>query len=95
MTASRLLTDANLRAEVETLRARIVEKLDLNAETLVRDVFEVRRLALLDGQHAVALKCCELLGKALASAGFRIGSSIAARARQRGRSSTSAHSPSS
>lgn len=68
VTASRLLTKANIAAAVEAKRARIADRLEITAAGLVRDVAEIGKEARGEGAFPAALKACEMLGKSLGKA---------------------------
>lgn len=68
VTASKLLTKANVRDALKTGQTKIAAKLEITAEDLLRDVIDVRNLAKADGVYAAALKANEMLGKSLGEA---------------------------
>jgi phage terminase small subunit len=68
VTASRLLTKANIRAAVDAKQTKIVNKLEITAESLIRDVRDIGDEARMAESYAAAIKSRELLGRSLKEA---------------------------
>jgi phage terminase small subunit len=67
VTASRLLTKANIAAAVKAGRAKITDRLEITAESLIRDVLEIGDEARKAESFAAALKSRDMLGNTLAA----------------------------
>ena len=63
--ATRLLKRAKIRDEIARRKARQADRLELDADKVLRDLETTRMLALADKQYGTAVRCSELQGKHL------------------------------
>lgn len=62
------LSKPEIAAAVKVAQGKLLEKLEITAEGLLRDVIDVRNAAKRDGVYASALKANEMLGRSLGEA---------------------------
>lgn len=65
VTASRMLTKANVAAAVATGRTKITDELEITAASLIRDMARIRDKAEANDEYQPAIKATEMLGKSL------------------------------
>lgn len=63
VSASRLLGNASVRAAIEAGQAKLAGKLEITAETVLKNLEAARSLAMGEGQCSAAIRACELQGK--------------------------------